>query len=113
MRRPTPWTLELATIAWTARAATTRCVVALALACRLTHETPVQGIRESRRLTDALPAHLERAGRPWDAIRTITSVTVVAAETDDAARARLDDYARHVDEDGVAPHDRRYAQGLQ
>ena len=30
------------------------CVVALALACRLTHETPVQGIRESRRLTDAL-----------------------------------------------------------
>ena len=43
-----------------------------------------------RRLTDALTAHLERAGRPWDAIRTITSVTVVAAETDDAARARLD-----------------------
>ena len=30
------------------------CVVALALACRLTNETPVQGIRESRRLTDAL-----------------------------------------------------------
>jgi len=30
------------------------CLVALALACRLTHETPVQGIRESRRLTDAL-----------------------------------------------------------
>ena len=30
------------------------CVVALALACKLTGETPVQGIRESRRLTDAL-----------------------------------------------------------
>jgi len=30
------------------------CVVALALGCWLTHETPVQGIRESRRLTDAL-----------------------------------------------------------
>jgi len=30
------------------------CLVALALACWLTHETPVQGIRESRRLTDAL-----------------------------------------------------------
>lgn len=30
------------------------CIVALALACKLTHETPVQGIRESRRLTDAL-----------------------------------------------------------
>jgi uncharacterized membrane protein len=30
------------------------CIVALALACWLTHETPVQGIRESRRLTDAL-----------------------------------------------------------
>lgn len=30
------------------------CIVALALACRLTNETPVQGIRESRRLTDAL-----------------------------------------------------------
>ena len=30
------------------------CLVALALACKLTHETPVQGIRESRRLTDAL-----------------------------------------------------------
>ena len=30
------------------------CVVALALACKLTHESPVQGIRESRRLTDAL-----------------------------------------------------------
>lgn len=30
------------------------CVVALALACYLTRETPVQGIRESRRLTDAL-----------------------------------------------------------
>ena len=30
------------------------CVVALALACWLTRETPVQGMRESRRLTDAL-----------------------------------------------------------
>lgn len=30
------------------------CIVALALACQLTHESPVQGIRESRRLTDAL-----------------------------------------------------------
>jgi len=30
------------------------CLVALALACKLTRETPVQGIRESRRLTDAL-----------------------------------------------------------
>ncbi|QHI99634.1 DUF979 family protein [Xylophilus rhododendri] len=30
------------------------CVVSLALACWLTRETPVQGIRESRRLTDAL-----------------------------------------------------------
>jgi uncharacterized membrane protein len=30
------------------------CIVALAMACRLTHETPMQGIRESRRLTDAL-----------------------------------------------------------
>lgn len=30
------------------------CIVALALACKLTHETPMQGIRESRRLTDAL-----------------------------------------------------------
>jgi uncharacterized membrane protein len=30
------------------------CIVALALACKLTNETPVQGIRESRRLTDAL-----------------------------------------------------------
>ncbi|CAN5840167.1 DUF979 domain-containing protein [soil metagenome] len=30
------------------------CIVALGLACKLTHETPMQGIRESRRLTDAL-----------------------------------------------------------
>jgi uncharacterized membrane protein len=30
------------------------CIVALGLACWLTHETPAQGIRESRRLTDAL-----------------------------------------------------------
>ena len=30
------------------------CLVALALACWLTRETPLQGIRESRRLTDAL-----------------------------------------------------------
>jgi uncharacterized membrane protein len=30
------------------------CVVALGLACWLTRESPVQGIRESRRLTDAL-----------------------------------------------------------
>jgi uncharacterized membrane protein len=30
------------------------CIVALALACQLTRETPMQGIRESRRLTDAL-----------------------------------------------------------
>ena len=30
------------------------CVIALALACWLTRETPVQGLRESRRLTDAL-----------------------------------------------------------
>jgi uncharacterized membrane protein len=30
------------------------CIVALGLACWLTRETPAQGIRESRRLTDAL-----------------------------------------------------------
>jgi len=30
------------------------CVVSLALACWLTRETPVQGVRESHRLTDAL-----------------------------------------------------------
>lgn len=30
------------------------CIVALALACWITRETPVQGLRESRRLTDAL-----------------------------------------------------------
>ncbi|HQQ70574.1 MAG TPA: DUF979 domain-containing protein [Alicycliphilus sp.] len=30
------------------------CVLALALACWLTRETPAQGLRESRRLTDAL-----------------------------------------------------------
>ncbi|MDN6883249.1 DUF979 domain-containing protein [Variovorax sp. CAN2819] len=30
------------------------CVAALALACWMTRETPVQGMRESRRLTDAL-----------------------------------------------------------
>ncbi|MES2530782.1 MAG: DUF979 domain-containing protein [Pseudomonadota bacterium] len=30
------------------------CIFALALACVLTRETPIQGIRESRRLTDAL-----------------------------------------------------------
>ena len=30
------------------------CIVALALACWLTRETPMQGMRESRRLTDAL-----------------------------------------------------------
>ena len=30
------------------------CIVALALACWITHEGPVQGMRESRRLTDAL-----------------------------------------------------------
>lgn len=57
-----------------------------------------------RRLTDALPAHLGRAGRSRDAVRTVTSVTVVtvvAADTDAAARARLDDYARHMDEDAA------------
>ena len=30
------------------------CVVSFGLACWLTKESPVQGIRESRRLTDAL-----------------------------------------------------------
>lgn len=30
------------------------CVIALGLACRMTRETPMQGLRESRRLTDAL-----------------------------------------------------------
>ena len=30
------------------------CVIALALACKLTRETPVQGLRESHRLIDAL-----------------------------------------------------------
>ncbi|MBV8249881.1 MAG: DUF979 domain-containing protein [Comamonas sp.] len=30
------------------------CVIALALACTLTRETPMQGLRESHRLTDAL-----------------------------------------------------------
>lgn len=30
------------------------CVIALGLACKLTHETPMQGLRESHRLIDAL-----------------------------------------------------------
>lgn len=30
------------------------CVIALGLACRMTRETPMQGLRESHRLTDAL-----------------------------------------------------------
>ena len=54
-----------------------------------------------RQLTDAVRARLDASGRPQEAVRMITSVTVIAAEDDAAARARYEEYARHVDEDAA------------
>lgn len=54
-----------------------------------------------RPLTDGIRARLAASGRPASTLKTITSVTVIAGATDAEARARLQDYARHVDEEAA------------
>lgn len=54
-----------------------------------------------RPLVDAARDRLAAAGRSQSELQTITSVTVIAADTDAAARERYDSYLRHVDEDAA------------
>lgn len=54
-----------------------------------------------RRWTDGVRAELAAQGRAEDAVKTFAMATVVVAETDDEAHARLDGYRRHVDIEGA------------
>ena len=54
-----------------------------------------------RRFVEQTRAGLAEAGRPEDAIRVLAMVTVVVAETDEAAAERLRGYAEHVDVEGA------------
>jgi len=54
-----------------------------------------------RRFVEQTREGLRAAGRAEDAIRVLTMVTVVVAETDEEAQARLRGYAEHVDLDGA------------
>lgn len=54
-----------------------------------------------RPLVDAARQRLSAAGRGKDELQTITSVTVIAAGSDAAARERYESYLRHVDEDAA------------
>ncbi|GAA3795342.1 NtaA/DmoA family FMN-dependent monooxygenase [Micrococcus endophyticus] len=54
-----------------------------------------------RRFVDQTRAGLTEAGRSADAIRVLAMVTVVVAETDEAAAQRLAGYAEHVDVAGA------------
>ena len=54
-----------------------------------------------RPLVDAARQRLSAAGRGQDELQTITSVTVIAAGSDAAARERYESYLRHVDEDAA------------
>ncbi|QZY52191.1 LLM class flavin-dependent oxidoreductase [Leucobacter tenebrionis] len=50
-----------------------------------------------RKWVDGVRDGLEAEGRPRDAIKIFTLATVVVAETDEAAQARLDEYRSYVD----------------
>lgn len=54
-----------------------------------------------RPLVDAARSQLVAGGRAQTELQTITSVTVIAAETDAAARERYESYTRYVDEDAA------------
>ncbi|OFR88898.1 5,10-methylene tetrahydromethanopterin reductase [Micrococcus sp. HMSC067E09] len=54
-----------------------------------------------RRFLEQTRAELAEAGRPADAIQVFAMVTVVADETDEQARQRLEDYRRYVDVEGA------------
>lgn len=54
-----------------------------------------------RPLVDAARGRLAEEDRAPSEMRTITSVTVIAAETDAAARQRYESYLRYVDEDAA------------
>ena len=50
-----------------------------------------------RRFVEQTREGLREAGRPEDAIRVLAMVTVVVADTDEEAQARLAEYHEHVD----------------
>ena len=50
-----------------------------------------------RKWVDGVRDGLEAAGRPRDAIKVFTLATIVVAETDEEAEARLDEYRAYVD----------------
>ena len=54
-----------------------------------------------RQLVDQVETRLAAAGRARDEVRLITSITVIAAATDDEAQARFRDYTGYVDEDAA------------
>ncbi|MGP6173877.1 NtaA/DmoA family FMN-dependent monooxygenase [Corynebacterium sp. A21] len=54
-----------------------------------------------RQLVDAAKAKLAATGRAATELQTITSVTVIAAESDAAARQRYDSYLRYVDREAA------------
>lgn len=54
-----------------------------------------------RRWTDGVRAGLAGRGRAEDAVKVFTMATVVVADSDEEARARLDGYRRHVDVEGA------------
>lgn len=54
-----------------------------------------------RKLTDNARDLLEESGRPRDAAQMIMSMTVIAAETDEQARQRHQEYLEHVDQEAA------------
>jgi FMN-dependent oxidoreductase (nitrilotriacetate monooxygenase family) len=54
-----------------------------------------------RRWTDGVRAGLVERGRAQDAVKVFTMATVVVADSDEEAKARLDDYRQYVDVEGA------------
>ncbi|WOF22796.1 LLM class flavin-dependent oxidoreductase [Microbacterium betulae] len=55
----------------------------------------------TRKTTDDIRDRAEALGRPRDSVKILTLTTVVVAETDEAARRKLDEYRRYVSVDGA------------
>lgn len=54
-----------------------------------------------RQLVDRVETHMAAAGRARQTARLITSVTIIAAETDEQAHQRYQDYTRYVDQEAA------------